>query len=45
MRKWRKPSKRRPPLQGHDSIPIQSKKLELQTVNKILLYMQEEEKY
>ena len=40
-----KPSKRRPLFQGHDSILIQSKKHELQTANKILLYMQEEEKY
>jgi hypothetical protein len=35
----------RPVFQGHDSNLVQSKKRELQTANKILLYMQEEEKY
>ena len=40
-----KPSQRRPLFQGCDSNLVQSKKLELQTANKILLYMQEVEKY
>ncbi|MDF0681328.1 MAG: hypothetical protein P0116_10215 [Candidatus Nitrosocosmicus sp.] len=40
-----KPSQRRPLLQGHHSNLVQLKKHELQTANKILLYMQEVEKY
>ena len=40
-----KPSQRNPLFQGHHSNLVQSKKRELQTANKILLYMQEEEKY
>ena len=40
-----KPSQRRPLFQGLDPNLVLSKKRELQTANKILLYMQEEEKY
>jgi hypothetical protein len=40
-----KPSQKRPPFPEHDSNLVLSKNRELQTANKILLYMQEEEKY